>query len=160
MWVLNNETKSNVDEISRVFLQTAGRWKGCDWPTQFGKTRLNLEGLKSAQATLMAKATAGLEAADWRRGANWLAQVEEDVKKAEAEGELAADLAACGQLRQSLAHAQQACAIESQYHSQPGWQRLCDAIKAAWVASHRGGPRKEVLPGQRGNKARVGPIYP
>lgn len=114
-----------------MFLKTVGKWTGCDWPTRFGKTALNLEGLTLPQALLMAKATAGIEAADWKAAAAWLSQVEQDARQAEVEAGRALDLANFGRWSASLEHAQNACAIESKYHSDLIWQPLCDALEEA-----------------------------
>ena len=64
------------DEILQAFLRGRNRWAGCDWPTRFGAAGLDLCALTSAQALLMARATAGAEAAEWRAAAQWLAEVE------------------------------------------------------------------------------------
>ncbi len=120
-----------TEEIRPLFLKTIGKWTGCDWPTRFGKSALNLEGLKPPQAILMAKATAGVEAADWKAAAAWLVKVERDAREAEDEAGRALDLATLGQWSESLEHARKACAIESRYHSDLIWQPLCDALEKA-----------------------------
>src|SRR5262249_10858215 len=84
------------DDILRMFLSGKGQWSGCDWPTQFGATGLNLCALTAAQALLMARATAGVESADWRAAAQWLAEVETAARQAEASASQAALLAAEG----------------------------------------------------------------
>src|SRR5436305_13011804 len=106
------------DLIRSAYLAGVGRWRGCDWPTAFGRGRLDLNGLKASQATLMARATSGAEAADWQAAARWLAEVERDVQSAAAEARVAADLAATGRLREALDHAGRACDLEAKYHQQ------------------------------------------
>ena len=99
----------DTSEIINAFLLGLGRWKGCNWPTEFGGRKLNLNGLKSSQAALMAGATAGPERADWRRAMDWLMRVEEDAREAEKQAKLAADLAVQGDLDQARSFAEQAC---------------------------------------------------
>src|SRR5262245_39103043 len=104
-----------TSEITSAFLDAVGKWSGCHWPTQFGSLGLNLQGLRASQAGLMARSTAGREAADWRGAARWLEQVEGAAREAREEAELAADLAIFGQFEQSLEHARRACALEAEY---------------------------------------------
>src|SRR5262245_26548095 len=68
--------EAHAESINRVFRQQAGKWTGCAWRTCFGKSELDLNGMNSAQARIMARATSGPEAADWRAAVQWLAQVE------------------------------------------------------------------------------------
>jgi hypothetical protein len=120
-----------TSEITAAFLQALGRWSGCHWATRFGRRQLNLQGLKSSQAALMARSTAGPEAAEWRAAAKWLEQVERDAKEAEKQAGLAATLVVLGQFGQAWEHAQRASALESQYDGSHAWQPLSDAIRAA-----------------------------
>jgi hypothetical protein len=119
-----------VADIARAYLQATRKWCGCDWPTRFGQTALNLEGLKAAQALLLARATAGTEAADWRSAVTWLTQTEQDARQAEEEAHTALVLAEAGRLREALEHARQAVAVEAQYHARPVWQALQEAVEA------------------------------
>src|SRR5579859_1206579 len=98
----------DASDIVAAFQQSRGKWNHCQWPTQFGAGKLNLQGLKSSQALLMARSTAGQERADWKAATCWLEQVERDAREAEKEAELAADLAKIGQLQPALEHAQRA----------------------------------------------------
>ena len=123
-----------LEQIQDAFAQASGKWTGCDWPTQFGRGNLNLDGLQAGQALLMARATSGSEAADWRAAVKWLTQLESDARAAEVEGRSAADLALAGKLHEGLEHAGLACAIERHYHSRPIWQSLWDAIRSALEA--------------------------
>jgi len=118
----------DTSEIINAFLLGLGRWKGCSWPTEFGSRKLNLNGLKSSQAALMAGATAGPERADWRGAMAWLMRVEEDAREAEKQAKLAADLAVLGDLDQARAYAEQACSLESQYTVNQTWRPLLAAI--------------------------------
>jgi len=125
------ETESLARGIAAALAACSGAWTGCDWPTQFGRNRLNLKGLRSSQALLMERATSGSEAADWRNAVGWLRRVEQDARQAESEAMTAARLADCGRLLEALECAKQACAIEARYRDPPTWQSFKDAIEAA-----------------------------
>src|ERR1043166_4436913 len=53
---------SFLESVERAFARAAGEWTGCDWPTSFGNKGLDLNGMTSYQAILLARATAGVEA--------------------------------------------------------------------------------------------------
>jgi hypothetical protein len=116
------------EEILQAFLGGAGRWTGCDWPTRFGGMGLDLRGLTARQARLMAGATAGAEAADWRAAAQWLAQVEAHARQAEEAAQRAAQLAAEGRLAEAAAQARAARELEGRYRSAVVWRSLHDAL--------------------------------
>jgi hypothetical protein len=112
----------------QAFLSGVGKWTGCDWPTRFGTTGLDLNGLTAAQALLMARATAGAESADWRAAARWLDEVEADARKAEEAASRAARLAADGRLVEAAEQAKLACALEGRYREERVWRQLYDAL--------------------------------
>jgi hypothetical protein len=114
--------------IAQAFLAGRGRWNGCDWPTRFGLLGLDLCALTAKQARLMAAATAGAEAADWRAAARWLAEVEADAQRAQAAAGLAARLAAEGRLAEAAEHARAACELEGRYRSAVVWRPLHEAL--------------------------------
>jgi CheY-like chemotaxis protein len=123
-----------TSEFVRLFVQAVDRWVGCDWPTRFGQLGLELNGLKASHARLLARATAGREAADWLAAARWLEQVEADARQAAEAAGLATDLALFGQLEPALAAAWTACAVEAEYpQHEPVWQPLCDLLATAWA---------------------------
>jgi len=115
-------------EVIAAFLRGFRKWTGCCWPTEFGPLKLNLEGVKSSQAALMAGATTGSERAEWCNATDWLKQVEDDARKAEEEAQHATNLAVLGHLREARQHAQEACHLESQYTSFTTWRPLLTAI--------------------------------
>jgi hypothetical protein len=119
------------EEIAQAFLCGNGRWTGCDWPTCFGTTGLNLCALTAKQARLMASATAGAEAAEWRAAARWLAEVEADARQAEAAATRAVRLAAEGRLTEAAAEARAACDLEGRYRPAVVWRALHQAIVGA-----------------------------
>jgi hypothetical protein len=129
MDVTGTESRLSPSQITRKFRQLARSWTGCDWPIQFGKLGLNLNGLTSAQAALMAGATSGEESAEWRRAAKWLAAVEQDAVRAERLARSAVDFAARRCPREAVEAIENACQIEAKYHDQLVWRELRDALK-------------------------------
>jgi len=126
-------TDSPIEEIAQALAAASGKWTGCDWPTQFGRSHLDLRGLRSSQAILMAQATGGSEAADWRDAVTWLRRVEEDARQAESEAQTAARLARNGKFRDALQYADRACLLESRYREPFActWRRLRNTIEVA-----------------------------
>lgn len=120
-------------QFFEIFVQTAGKWRGCDWSTTFGLHALNLNGLVAGDAALIARATLGTEASDWRAAAKWLARVECQAKRAEAKAAQAAEVAEIGKLPEALRLAEEACGVERRYHVELVWQPLRDAIATALV---------------------------
>jgi hypothetical protein len=121
-----------------MYVRNAGQWRGCDWPTAFGASKLDLMGLRPTQATLLANATSGSEGADWRAAADWLARVKRDAEQAEAKAAKAAELAEAGRLTEALRLVEEACALEARYHADLVWRPLRDAIVTA-VADQKQG---------------------
>jgi hypothetical protein len=119
------------DAIMQAFLGGRSRWVGCDWPTRFGAADLNLCALTSAQAGLMARATAGAEAANWRAAAEWLAEVEAAAREAEDEASRAVHLAAQGHLEEAAERARAALDLEGRYRPATVWRQLHEAIVQA-----------------------------
>ncbi len=127
--VMNLPSGQLLEEITAQYRQGVGKWTGCDWQTDFGPTHLDLAELKASQALLLARATGGNEAADWKAASRWLTRIEQEAQEAESEAGIALALASTGQLPEALFHAQQACAIETQYHSQLIWQPFRKALE-------------------------------
>jgi hypothetical protein len=132
-------------EIQRAYQEGTGTWSGCDWPTKFGKTGLDLQGWYAAEARVMAeKSFPSLDAAmtaDWVAAARWLAQVEEHAKQAQACAAAAVSAASDGLWREALQLAQRAWALEfttgrAIWHSFPlAWRKLASAAEAAYLAN-------------------------
>lgn len=118
----------DTSAIIVAFLQGAGKWTGCSWPTRFGNSALNLDGLKASQARLMARSTAGAERAEWVAATRFLEEVERDAREAEEEACLAADLAILGQFDSAVQHMQRACSLESKYGTGRIWHPLCATL--------------------------------
>jgi hypothetical protein len=138
--------ETTMDRIVRCLERGLGRWTGCDWPTVFGRTGLNLDGLTSAQAMLLARATAGKEAEDWRAAVAWLTGVEVDAGDAEARARQAVMLCGQGKLHEALDQAREAHRLESRYHRVTHWQSLCEAIEAAIDAREVAGANGDSSP--------------
>lgn len=120
----------NFDDIRHAYLRGVNRWTGCDWTTQFGGRNLNLDGLCSKQAALVAECLIGDEAGEWQRATRWLSRVETDAVLAEREAAIAVFLAIFEHLPEALLHAERACALEGRYHRQLVWEPLREAIAA------------------------------
>jgi hypothetical protein len=133
---------TSLDEIHKAYRQGMGTWTGCDWPTTFGKSGLNLQGWHSAEARGMSAQSRGEQAADWIAAARWLVQVEEHARHAEARAAAAVASASAGHWREALQFAEQAWALEfgsgrAIWHDFPlAWQKLLQATEAAFLA-HR-----------------------
>ena len=112
------------DVFRSLFDRLEGQWAGCDWPTEFGPGRLNLQAITSEQAAMMGRATSGSESSQWREAAVFLAHVERDAEAARDAALQAREEAAAGRLREALEHAGRACEIERRYHKLPSWEPL------------------------------------
>src|SRR5262245_46857924 len=78
-----DEEEASLDAISRAYAEASEVWVGCDWPTRFGHTGLNLQGWKAEEAEAMARVSfSAAEGDDWRAAAAWLARVEKDARDA------------------------------------------------------------------------------
>jgi hypothetical protein len=107
------------------------QWSGCDWETEFGPRGLNLRGTRSRQALLVAKATRGDEAQQWKEAAKWLAKVESDAEAAREFASRAAQAAASGDLAAASRHLAEAACLESHYPLPPHYKRCLDQCDAA-----------------------------
>jgi hypothetical protein len=117
-----------TEAVERAHARASGVWTGCDWPTSFGDSGLDLNGITSHQALLMARATAGIEATDWLEAVHWLKLVEADAEAAEEAGRWAVDLARRGNFLAALREAEAACDLESRYHVICVWADLRDIL--------------------------------
>ena len=120
-----------MEAVGWAYDRAQGAWTGCDWPTSFGDTGLDLNGITSHQALLMSRATAGVEAADWREAVQWLRLVESDAEAAEEAARWAVEGVGRGDLAAARRDAQSACDLEARYHPRPVWADLKEAVDAA-----------------------------
>jgi hypothetical protein len=70
-------------------------------------------------------------ASEWELAAEWLADIEWDARWAEHEGQEAVNAAEDGDWELALAHARQACSIESTFGARGPWEHLEEAIERA-----------------------------
>jgi hypothetical protein len=101
----------DVEEIVRLYEETTGRWTGCDWPTSFGQTRLDLNGVTAAEAEAEVAANPD-EAHDWREAVRWLARVEISAREAQREAAEAVAFARAGAWQNAARHAGRAWELE------------------------------------------------
>jgi hypothetical protein len=126
-----------IDEILCTYTEAVGRWTGCDWPTVFGRARLDLNGVSAAEAeTLSVESTGRAEAESWMAAATWLHEVEWWARQAEREAALAIAAANAGAWRVAVGHARKAWSLEFNSgrplrHAPPTWQPLLRSVKAA-----------------------------
>ncbi len=138
---LAGEKPLDAAEIERLYQEAAGTWSGCDWPTHFGTTNLNLNGWTAAQAEAVAGYNTWTEEGEnWRQAAWWLGRVEEHARLAEAEAAAAVAGAKAGNWLEAFHHAEKAWALEFATgrplrHRHPlTWQKFRQAVETALLA--------------------------
>jgi hypothetical protein len=138
---LPGSDKPGMEAIFQAYKKATGTWTGCDWPTRFGKTGLNLEGWSAADAEALSVETVGREESeDWASAATWLGQIERAAEQAEEQAAVAVTAADAGEWTEAIEHARRASALEfatsrSLWKGFPlTWQPLYRAIKAAALA--------------------------
>src|SRR5579864_1573422 len=94
--------RAAVAKIRCLYEEAAGTWKGCDWPTRFSKSHLDLNGWTAARARKKGAACKGALAAEWNAAADWLAQVEKRAARAEEHAGQAVQAAAAGAWLEAL----------------------------------------------------------
>jgi hypothetical protein len=144
---LPRTSKADLSEANQTYERAVGQWTGCDWPTRFGNTDIDLEGWTAEEAESMAVESADAEEVeDWTAAAEWLAQVEQNAALAESQAALALAAAHAGEWGEALEHARRAVLLEFAagrplWHGLPlTWQPLFNAIKDA--ALHSAGEPK------------------
>jgi hypothetical protein len=133
--------QSGMDNIRRVYAEATGRWKGCDWPTRFGQSKLDLNGYSAEMARAkVATATTESEIEDWGKAASWLADIEREAQEAETAAAQAVAAAERAQWYKALGHAERAWAVELGtgrpiWHRFPAaWQQLREAVEAVFLS--------------------------
>lgn len=144
-WIRSSNQR-RVRAVYQVYRLAAGTWTGCDWPTRFSPSRLDLNDWPSLGAAIMAdRARSAEQRRHWRLAARWLAHIEERAKRAELFAGLAVAAANTGQWPEARRLSAEAWALESSTGRPffrglpPAWQRLAEMLEAA--AAHR--PRTE-----------------
>lgn len=126
--------------ISELYEAASGSWTGCDWPTHFGDTGLDLENRTAAEARLLAEQLSGTAREDWNAAANWLACVERYAAQAETSAGLAMKAATNGNWEEALRHAEWAWAMEFmtgrpvRRGDGAAWKALKQAVQVAYRA--------------------------
>jgi hypothetical protein len=129
--------QAGLEEIVRAYQEATGTWTGCDWPTRFGETNLDLNGRTVTEAEVRERTTTGNEAQDWHSAALWLWLVEMHAAQAEKHALLALEAANAGDLPKALDQAHRAWSLEfvTGRHLRRGfpgtWQPLCRVVEAA-----------------------------
>jgi hypothetical protein len=112
---LPGSDKAGLEGISQAYETATGRWTGCDWPTRFGKTGLDLEDWSAAEAESLAvemTLTHDAEGTDWSAAASWLGEIERMAAQAEEQAALAVTAANAGEWTEAIDHVRKARAME------------------------------------------------
>jgi hypothetical protein len=121
----------DVEEIVRLYEQTTGRWTGCDWPTSFGKGRLDLNGVTAAEAE--AEVAARPEAVgDWREAVRWLARVERSAHEAEREAREAVAFARAAAWENAVRQAEREDGEAVAFARAAAWENAVRHAERAW----------------------------
>jgi hypothetical protein len=118
----------DVERLIAIYLRGWRSWTGCNWITSFGPLELNLEGITSQQARMIALATSGPESTAWREAMAWLAFVERAARDAELYAEIAISMAIFGLPEQTLTFVQKACELELLFPIESAWRPLMLAL--------------------------------
>ncbi|MDA1232783.1 MAG: hypothetical protein O2856_18600 [Planctomycetota bacterium] len=118
-----------MQTICNAFEMAVDRWVTCDWPTEFGLLKLNLQNLRSFQLARLAQATSGQESQEWRRASKWVRKIEDDATKAQDLATLARDAIFQQDQLGAIDFAERAVQIELAWHSEPVWGNLLRAIQ-------------------------------
>lgn len=134
---LPEEQKVEIEAICRAYEEGTGTWAGCDWPTQFGSSELNLNHCTAAEAESMAvDADDAVVAKGLSAAARWLTRVEELARQAEAHAAAAVKAASAGRWEEARQQAHLAWAGEFSTgrplrKKETAWKKLLLAIKKA-----------------------------
>jgi hypothetical protein len=128
----------DLEDVVESFAEAAGRWTGCDWPTRFGKSGLDLNGCTPATAKVRAAVAATAEQADeWRSAASWLEWLESMAEDAEMHAFHAVEAAKSGAWSKAVEHARWARALEFacgrtlRRDGQLTWGPFCKTVEGA-----------------------------
>jgi hypothetical protein len=137
-----------LEDVRTAYEKAVGTWTGCDWPTGFGESSLDLNGCTAAEAEAGAVEAAGSESGEiWAAAARWLAEVERSAQEAEAQAAVALAAANAGEWSEAREHARRAWVLEFETgrplrHS-PAWRLLHEAVEAAADAHAGSAPTAE-----------------
>jgi hypothetical protein len=138
---LKEKSVEDLEAVFRAYQKGTGTWTGCDWPTDFGKTGLDLNGWTAAQAEAMFLETMDTtRQQDWRVAVRWLAVIERRAQEAETKAAAAVAAAGAGRWEEALHNAELAGSLEfstgrALRHGLPlAWQTLREEIEAGYIA--------------------------
>ena len=104
-----------LDDLRDAIDHANGAWTGCCWRTEFGPLRLDLDGTRSRHAALLAAATRGDEAQQWKAAARWLSQVEADARSACRRSREAIEFAERGEFHEASRWLAMAAGLQAKY---------------------------------------------
>jgi hypothetical protein len=105
--------EADLGAIAGAYEEALGRWMGCDWPTKFGASGLDLNGWTAAKAAVVAdERVSAKQKEDWRAAAAFLTRIERQAAQAEAHATLALVAAQSGEWPDAVKHSRRAYALE------------------------------------------------
>lgn len=122
-------SKMPTMDINDAYESARDQWLTCDWQTEFGPLKMNLNGLRSVHLERLAHATSGQESRAWRMAATWVREIEAAAAKAQELAMQARDRFFQQNLCEAIKLIEQACELERRWHSEPVWQLLEQAIR-------------------------------
>jgi hypothetical protein len=111
-------------ELRRALQVAQSAWIGCDWDTDFGPGHINLRGLSSRHAWLLASATRGSESENWREAKLFLDRLEQDARTAAALASDAVDVWCLGNHDNARELVEDAIGLEGNYRNPIVYPRL------------------------------------
>ncbi len=123
-------SKMPTREISDAYESAKDQWQTCDWQTEFGPLKLNLNGLRSVHLERLAHATSGQESRAWRMAATWVREIEAAAAKSQQLAMEARDAFLQQNLCEAIKLIEQACELERRWHPEPVWQLLEQTIRS------------------------------
>jgi hypothetical protein len=136
-----DKSVEDLEAVCRAYEKGVGTWTGCDWPTCFGKSGLDLNGWTAAEADGMFLETLDpMQREDWRVAARWLAVIERRAQEAEKKAAAAVEAAGAGRWEVALHNAELAASLEFSTgrvlrHGFPvAWQAFREEIEAGYIA--------------------------
>lgn len=122
-------SKMPTREINAAYETAKDQWQTCDWPTEFGPLKLNLNGLRSVHLERLGHATSGQESRAWRMAATWVREIEATAARAQQLSMQARDAFLEQNPSEAIRLIEQACELERRWHPEPVWQSLERAIR-------------------------------
>lgn len=131
-----------IEEIKKEYVRASGSWTGCDWKTEFGRSGLNLKGIRSGTVAPCYRSPTyvdmermcvetetqyrAIQLNDAQAANKWLAEVESDAALAEREAESAMSFLKKGLYEEAAYSARLAAKIELGYNRNKTWGRFAE----------------------------------